>query len=95
MFSAGYADTLTVLKKVPQKYDYCFKVDVNKLLKVEKLRDMMDENDGFTKLEKTLKDKLGLEIEDVSTVYICGDSSQYYNLRNIKNMQQFHAMKTM
>lgn len=86
LFSTAQADTLSVLKKVPQKYDYCFKVDVNKLLKVEKLRSMMDENDGFTKLEKTLKDKLGLAIDDVSSVYICGDSRQYYNLRDIKNI---------
>jgi len=84
MFSAN-ADTLSILKKVPAKYDYCFKVDVSKLLKVEKLRTMMDKNDGFSKLEKTLNDKLGLKIDDVSSVYICGDSRQYYNLRDIEN----------
>lgn len=80
------ADTLSVLKKVPEKYDYCFKVDVNKLLKVEKLKTMMDKNENFSKLEKTLKDKLGLELKDVGSVYICGDSRQYYDLRNIKNI---------
>ena len=85
-FSVSYADTLTILKKVPQKYDYCFKVDVSKLLRVEKLKEMMDKNDGFKKLEKTLKDKLGIAIDDVSAVYICGDSRQYYDLRNIKNV---------
>lgn len=83
--SASYADTLSILKKVPQKYDYCFKVDVNKLLKVEKLRTMIDDNDSFKKLETTLKNKLGLEIGDVSSVYICGNSSQYYNLKDINN----------
>lgn len=86
LISASYADTLSVLKKVPKKYDYCFKVDVAKLLKVEKLRGMMDKNDNFKKVEKTLEDKLGLSIEDVNSVYICGDTTQYYNLRDIRNI---------
>ena len=80
------ADTLSVLKKVPQKYDYCFKVDVNKLMKVEKLKTMMDKNDGFKKMQTTLKEKLGIAVEDVKSVYICGNSRQFYDLKNIQNI---------
>ena len=86
LISFAQADTLSILKKVPKKYDYCFKVDVNKMLKVEKLKVMMDKNDGFKKMQKTLKDKLGITIEDVKSVYICGNSRQYYDLRNISKV---------
>ena len=77
------AETVSILKKVPKKYDYCFKIDVNKMMKVEKLKTLMDKNDGYKKMQTTLKDKLGLTVEDVKSVYMCGNSRQYYDLKNI------------
>ncbi len=85
LFFVGFAqaDTLTILKKVPKKYDYCFKVDINKMMKVDKLKAMMDKSDEYKDIQKTLKDKIGLDVADVKSIYMCGNSRQYYELKRL------------
>jgi hypothetical protein len=83
---ASQADLKDVLKKIPKKYDTVFKVDVQKVLGVESINKKIVDDPKFKEMQKNLKDKLNLTEKDILSVYMCGNSTQFYDLKGLQDI---------
>ena len=83
---AAQADLKDVFTKIPQKFDVVMKLDLQKLLMVKQISDKIVNNTQYKEMQKSLKEKLNLTDKDILSVYLCGNTKQYYNL-SYKDMQ--------
>jgi hypothetical protein len=84
---AAQADLKEILKKIPKKYDTVFKMDIQKILGVESINKRIIDNPQFKEMQKNLKDKLNLSEKDILSVYMCGNSTQFYNMKDFQNIK--------
>ena len=80
------AEIKDVFRKVPKRFDMVMRLDVKQLMQVEKLKEKIVENDAFKEIKEKLKEKTGLSEKDLLSITMCGNSKQFYNLRDFQNI---------